>query len=103
MDKPRVRWEILDAFIDAAEQTGIPRSDDFNTGNNHGCGYFHVNQKLGRRWSSARGFLYPVMKRPNLKVISHALADKLELDGRRATGIEIITRAGRGPSPHDVK
>ncbi len=95
VDKPRVRWEILDAFIDAAEQTGIPRSDDFNTGNNHGCGYFHVNQKLGRRWSSARGFLYPVMKRPNLKVISHALADKLVLDGRRATGIEIITRAGR--------
>ena len=53
VDRPRMRWEVLDAFVDAGEQTGIPRSEDFNTGNNEGCGYFHVNQKNGRRWSAA--------------------------------------------------
>ena len=90
-------------LIDAADQTGIPRSDDFNTGNNHGCGYFHVNQKLGRRWSSARGFLLPVMKRPNLKVIPHALADKLVLDGRRAPVSRSSREPDARPSPHDVK
>jgi choline dehydrogenase-like flavoprotein len=95
VDHPRVRWDILDRFIDAAEQSGIPRSDDFNTGDNEGCGYFHVNQKRGRRWSSARGFLYPVEHRANLTIISHALADKLVLQGNRAVGIEVIVNGQR--------
>ena len=57
VELPRVRWEILDAVIDAAEEIGIPRTADPNTGDNEGSYYFHVNQKRGRRWSAARGFL----------------------------------------------
>jgi choline dehydrogenase-like flavoprotein len=89
VDQPRIGWEILDAFLDAAKDTGIPKTNDFKTGNNEGCGYFHVNQKGGRRWSAARGFLKPVLKRPNLTVITGALADRLVLDGTRAVGARI--------------
>ncbi|MDH3241269.1 MAG: GMC family oxidoreductase N-terminal domain-containing protein, partial [Alphaproteobacteria bacterium] len=86
VDRPRIGWEILDAFLDAASETGIPKTDDFNTGDNEGCGYFHVNQKGGRRWSAARGFLRPILKRPNLTVLTGALADRLLLDGGCAAG-----------------
>src|SRR5580704_8238343 len=68
IEAPRLSWDILDAVGDAAEQMGIPRIADFNTGDNEGVGYFHVNQKRGRRWSSARGFLKPALKRPNLRL-----------------------------------
>ena len=87
VEYPRLRWDITDAFREAAAQAGIPKSDDFNTGNNEGCGYFHVNQKMGRRWSSARGFLRPVMNRPNLRVETGCLVEKIEFDGKRATGV----------------
>ena len=65
VNKPRISWKILDSFIDAAEQTGIPRTNDFNTGDNEGCGYFQVNQENGRRWSAARGFLKPALPQPD--------------------------------------
>jgi choline dehydrogenase-like flavoprotein len=87
VEYPRLRWDITDAFREAAAQAGIPRSDDFNTGDNEGCGYFHVNQKMGRRWSSARGFLKPVMSRGNLRVETGCLAEKIEFAGMRATGV----------------
>jgi choline dehydrogenase len=87
VDRPRMRWEVLDAFVDAGEQTGIPRSEDFNTGNNEGCGYFHVNQKNGRRWSAARGFLKPALGRANLTLITGALVDRLVVKDGRATGV----------------
>ncbi|NKB57026.1 MAG: choline dehydrogenase [Alphaproteobacteria bacterium] len=94
VDEPRTSWEILDAFIEASEEAGIPRTGDFNSGNNEGCGYFHVNQKNGRRWSAARGFLKPALSRTNLTLISNALADRLVFDGRRATGV-VIRQKGR--------
>ena len=59
---PRMRWDIIDAWREAAAQYGIPQVDDFNTGDNEGSCYFHVNQKRGRRWSAARGFLKPVLE-----------------------------------------
>ncbi len=90
VEYPRLRWDITDAFREAAAQAGIPKCDDFNTGNNEGCGYFHVNQKMGRRWSSARGFLRPVMKRPNLRVETGCLVEKIEFDGKRATGVRFF-------------
>ena len=89
VDAPRIGWEILDAFIDAAGESGIPPTKDFNTGDNEGCGYFHVNQKGGRRWSAARGFLKPVMGRANLTLVSRALAHRVTFDGTRATGVVI--------------
>ncbi|UCH76191.1 MAG: GMC family oxidoreductase N-terminal domain-containing protein [Rhodospirillales bacterium] len=88
VDKPRVSWEILDAWIDAAVECGIPRTDDFNRGDNEGVGYFQVNQKRGWRWTTAKGFLRPVLKRPNLTVLTGAHAKALRLDGKRVTGIE---------------
>ena len=87
VEYPRLRRDITDAFREAAAQYGVPKSDDFNTGDNEGCGYFHVNQKRGRRWSSARGFLKPVMNRRNLRVETGCLAERIEFDGKRATAI----------------
>jgi choline dehydrogenase len=115
VEQPRLSWEILDAFRDAAVQYGIPAVSDFNTGDNEGICYFHVNQKRGRRWSAARGFLKPVLHRQNLRLESGCLVEGLEFTGRRATGVrwrqdgtlriarcrgEVILSAGAIGSPH---
>ncbi len=84
----RLSWEILDAFRDAAAETGLPTVTDFNTGDNEGCGYFQVNQKKGVRWTTAKAFLRPAMARPNLTVLTHAQASKVRFEGKRATGLE---------------
>ncbi|MDA7946923.1 MAG: choline dehydrogenase [Hyphomicrobiaceae bacterium] len=89
VENQRLSWEILDAFRDAAEQAGIPKTDDFNRGNNEGCGYFHVNQRSGWRWNTARGFLKPARDRPNLKIFTHAQAKALRLEDGRAKGLEL--------------
>ena len=83
----RIRWEILDAFRDAAAEAGIPKVEDFNRGDNEGCGYFHVNQKTGIRWNTSKGFLRPVLHRRNLAVETHAMVERLVLDGKRVTGL----------------
>jgi choline dehydrogenase len=59
VEKQRLRWDILDAFAEAAQEAGIPRSVDFNRGSNEGVGYFEVNQKNGWRWNTAKAFLRP--------------------------------------------
>jgi choline dehydrogenase-like flavoprotein len=84
---PRTRWDIIDAWRDAADQYGIPKVADFNTGDNEGSCYFHVNQKRGRRWSAARGFLKPVLHRRDLRLETGCLVEGLVLDGKRATGV----------------
>ncbi len=93
VERPRVRWDILDAFAQAAQQAGIPATDDFNTGNNEGVGYFEVNQRGGVRWNAAKAFLRPVRGRSNLQVITGAQVRRLLVergaDGRpRCTGVE---------------
>ncbi len=90
----RLRWEILDAFREAAAEVGIPKIDDFNRGDNEGCGYFHVNQKHGVRWNTSKAFLRPVLKRPNLTVLIHAQAKRIRFDGRRAAGVEFRDKGG---------
>jgi len=95
VEHSRVRWDILDAFQAAAAAAGIPNANDFNTGNNEGCGYFHVNQKAGWRWNTAKGFLHPISGRANLDVITHAMVHKLMMDGRRVTGVQ-YHRKGEG-------
>ena len=92
VEEMRLRWEILDAFREAAAETGIPKITDFNRGDNEGCGYFQVNQKKGVRWTTAKGFLRPAIKRPNLMVLTHAQAKALRLDGKRVTGIDFWLR-----------
>ena len=87
IEAPRVQWELLDAFRKAAEEYGVLPIDDFNRGDNEGSAYFHVNQRTGRRWSAARGFLKPVLNRPNLRVETGCLAERVEFDGWRATGV----------------
>jgi choline dehydrogenase-like flavoprotein len=78
---------VLDAIGKAATQMGVPATPDFNTGDNTGVGYFHVNQKRGFRWSAARGFLKPVLKRPNLRLETGVLVEKVLFEGRRAVGV----------------
>jgi choline dehydrogenase-like flavoprotein len=94
IEHPRMRWDVLDAFADAAESAGIPKTNDFNRGDNTGVGYFQVNQKLGSRWSAARGFLDPVRKRANLHVETRALAERVVIRNGRAHGVA-WTRIGR--------
>ena len=87
VETQRLRWDLLDAFRDAAEQAGIPKTADFNTGDNLGSGYFPVTQKRGRRWSSATAFLRPALHRPNLRLQTGAIVDHVVIEAGRATGI----------------
>ena len=96
VEKQRLRWDILDAFSQAAQQAGIPATEDFNRGNNEGVGYFQVNQKAGWRWNTAKAFLRPAdgQARPNLTVWTQAQATQLLLartpDGRlRCNGVRV--------------
>ena len=88
IEHPRVQWEIIDRVREAAAQAGIPPVDDFNCGDNEGSCLFHVNQRRGRRWSSARGFLKPVLSRPNLRLETGCLVERLIFSGRTATGVQ---------------
>ena len=87
IEAPRLSWAVLDAVGQAAEQMGIRKIADFNTGDNEGVGYFHVNQKRGRRWSSARGFLKPALNRANLRLEKNVLVDRLIIEQGRAMGV----------------
>lgn len=87
IEAPRISWEVLDAVGKAAGELGIRAVPDFNTGDNEGVGYFHVNQKRGRRWSSARGFLKPALSRPNLRLETGVLTDRLVVENGRAVGV----------------
>src|SRR6202142_4320799 len=93
IEAPRLSWTVLDAVGNAAEEMGIRKIPDFNTGDNEGVGYFHVNQKRGRRWSSARGFLKPALNRPNLRLETNVLADRLMIEQGRAVGVR-FSRGG---------
>ncbi|MBC8745289.1 MULTISPECIES: GMC family oxidoreductase [Paraburkholderia] len=88
VEKQRLKWKILEEFAQAAQQTGIPATDDFNRGDNTGVGYFDVNQKHGIRWNASKAFLRPALKRANLTVITGAHTQRIVFDGRRCTGVE---------------
>jgi choline dehydrogenase len=95
VERQRLRWDILDAFAQAAQQAGIPHSEDFNRGNNEGVGYFQVNQKDGWRWNTAKAFLRPTCHdRANFELWTKAHATRLVVetqpDGtKRCTGVEV--------------
>ena len=95
VEPQRLSWRILDSFRAAAEAEGIPFNPDFNRGDNEGVGYFHVTQRRGRRWNAVDGFLRPVMRRANLRIVTGAQVERLVLDGRRCTGLEFTTPQGR--------
>jgi choline dehydrogenase-like flavoprotein len=115
VEHPRVRWDILDAVRDAAAAIGIKKIDDFNTGDNEGSSYFQVNQKRGRRWSAARGFLAPALARANLRLETGVHVERVVIADGRAVGVafsqggepctaqaagEVILAAGAVASPH---
>ncbi|WP_332119268.1 GMC family oxidoreductase [Azorhizobium caulinodans] len=91
---PRITWPLLDVVRQAADEDGIRAIDDFNTGDNEGACYFHVNQKRGLRWSAARGFLKPVLNRPNLELITTGHVEKVLVHEKRATGIRVRGKDG---------
>ena len=80
VEKQRLRWDILESFADAAEQAGVPKVDDFNTGDNEGVGYFEVNQRKGWRWNTSKAFLRPARHRSNLVIWTEAQVEKLVLE-----------------------
>jgi choline dehydrogenase len=94
IEDPRVSWEILDAWREAAAECGIPKVKVFNRGDNFGCAYFQMNQKRGRRWSATHAFLRPALQRRNLMVLTGCLARKIRFEGKRAIGIE-FSRDGK--------
>jgi choline dehydrogenase len=106
VEKQRLKWEVLGAFAKAAQQAGIPPTDDFNRGDNEGVGYFDVNQRGGVRWNAAKAFLRPAQRRENLQVWTGAHIEKVLLahaigegswDGtRRAVGVEVVQAGGAG-------
>ncbi|ABM35505.1 GMC family oxidoreductase [Polaromonas naphthalenivorans] len=97
VEKQRLRWDILDAFAEAASQAGIPATPDFNRGSNEGVGYFEVNQKNGWRWNTAKAFLRPTcLGRPNFELWTNAQVSKLVIEpqpdgSQRCTGAEVWT------------
>ncbi|MES3002138.1 MAG: GMC family oxidoreductase N-terminal domain-containing protein [Pseudomonadota bacterium] len=97
VERQRVRWDILDAFAQAAQQAGVPHSEDFNRGDNEGVGYFQVNQKDGWRWNTAKAFLRPkCYGRPNFEMWTSAQVTRLMIDEqpdgiKRCTGAHVWT------------
>jgi choline dehydrogenase len=94
VEKQRLSWDILDAFSLAAQQAGIPASEDFNTGDNEGVGYFEVNQRRGWRWNASKAFLRPIKQRENLTIWTQTQVAKLILktneQGTRCKGVELV-------------
>jgi choline dehydrogenase len=94
----RYRSDLCDAFIEAAEEIGIPRNDDVNGPQQEGVGYFQLTTRGGRRCSSAVAFLNPAKGRANLDVVTHAQVHRLRFDGRRVTGIDFAVKG----NPHQA-
>lgn len=100
VEKQRLRWDVLEAFAQAAQQAGIPASADFNRGNNEGVGYFEVNQRAGWRWNTAKAFLRPTCYgRPNFEMwtgvqVTRLLVERGADGALRCTGCDVQTPHG---------
>ena len=93
---------LVDALIGAGETLGIPRNDDFNGATQEGVGYYQLTTRNGRRCSTAVAYLRPARDRPNLTVRTAAHASRVELAGRRATGVT-YRRGGREETVHAAR
>ncbi|MCB1396193.1 MAG: GMC family oxidoreductase N-terminal domain-containing protein [Rhodobacter sp.] len=90
VENQRLRWDILDDWAKAAQETGIPKVEDFNTGDNEGVAYFKVNQRSGWRWNTSKAFLRSVRGRRTLRVETQAQAQGLIFDGNRCVGVRYL-------------
>jgi choline dehydrogenase len=86
----RIQLPLLNEFQNAAEEFGIPKTKDFNTGDNHGCGYFQVTEKDGFRCSTSVGYLNPIKHRKNLKIITKAHVKKINFENKTAKEVEVL-------------
>lgn len=105
VSKQRLRWDVLDGFADAAVQYGVPRTTDYNRGNNEGVACFDVNQRNGLRCSSNHAFLQPIRaQRPNLTVLTHAEAGKLRINPKTKTveGVEVHAHGAATPTVYSL-
>ena len=115
VEKMRASFKVLDLFMEAAAEFGYPKTSDFNKGNNEGMGYFPLNVKNGYRCSTAVGYLNPIKKRKNLKILTKAHIKNIKFENRKAIGVnywknnellytktnkEILLCAGTIGSPH---
>jgi choline dehydrogenase len=87
VEQQRLSWALLDAFREAAAETGIASIPDFNGGDNEGCSYFQVNQRRGVRWNASKAFLRPMSNRPNLTVMTNAEVSRIEFEKGRASAV----------------
>ncbi len=90
VENQRLRWQVLDDWAQAAAETGIPRVEDFNTGDNEGVAYFKVNQRAGWRWNTAKAFLRPARRSGNLEIHTQAQATWLIIEEGRCTGVRYL-------------
>jgi choline dehydrogenase len=97
--RQRLTWDILKAVQEGAKEFGIMPRADFNDGSNEGSGLFEVNQRRGIRWNTAKGFLRPALKRPNLRLVTEALTESLISEGKRIVGV----RYRRGGRVHEAR
>ena len=94
VENQRIKLDILDVFMDAAEEIGIPKVNDFNKGSNHGCGYFQVTEKNGLRCSASVGYLKPIKRRTNLKIETNAHVKNIEFEKKK----QLVYHIGKGIS-----
>jgi choline dehydrogenase len=92
---------VSEAFIAGCVGMGIPRNEDYNSGNQAGVGYFQRAILRGRRVSAARAFLKPAMSRRNIEVRTDARASSILFDGKRAAGVRYLRQ--RGGAPQEVR
>eukprot|EP00466_Bigelowiella_natans_P007255 jgi/Bigna1/76612/fgenesh1_pg.42_\ len=88
VEPPRVQWDVLDRFIGAAKEIGIPEVADFHASDRESVGYFQVNQTEGVRLSSYRAFIHPILQeRPNLTLATGCLTESLDLDSTASSSL----------------
>lgn len=94
--RSRVSHPLTDAFIEAAEQVGLPSNPDYNGASQHGASRAQVSQRRGLRWSTARGYLRRARRRPNCTVWTSTQVVRVIVENGRAIGVEYVRKGERG-------
>jgi len=84
----KTKHELVEAFIESGVKNGVPRVQDFNSGDQEGVGYYQLTTRNGKRCSTAVAYLRPARSRPNLRVETEAHATRIIMEGKRAVGVQ---------------